>query len=242
MGRSRIAPSTMVGAAAPTGGRTVRGARTAGMVIVALTGGGPGATRRSACLLAVALLLGVLSLAPVGAARASWLYAGLFAPDHAPPGATVRATEIPFTPDQCPRLEVYLARATGISSAADPRLIRLRGRVENVEGGNQGGTGTHLQPNLAFRVPSIPAGRYHGYWRCPTEDDPNAELWGGGDFRVEAAAPLTSTQRVGLATPSDPRLGQAALLAGAVGLFVALVYADRRRRRASTGARSGSDR
>jgi hypothetical protein len=177
------------------------------------------------------VLVVVLAMVPAGVARASWLYAGLFVPDHAPPGATVRTTEIPFTPDRCPRLEVYLARATGISSAADPRLIRLTGPVRNVEGSNQGGTGTHLQPNLVFRVPSIPAGRYHGYWRCPTDADPNAELWGGGDFRVEAASPPTATQRVELATPADPGREPAVLLAGALGLLGTLRYLGRRRSR-----------
>jgi hypothetical protein len=226
---NRIATVLVVDATALAGGRAMRGLRTARMVIVDLTGAGPGATRRSARLLAAVLLLGVLALAPAGAARASWLYAGLFVPDHAPPGATVRATEIPFTPDRCPRLAVYLARATGISSAVDSRLIRLRGRVENVEGGNQGGTGTHLQPNLVFRVPSIPAGRDHGYWRCPTDADPNAELWGGGDFRVEAVAPPTSTQGVELTTPADPGRERAVLLAGALGLLGALRYMGHRR-------------
>jgi hypothetical protein len=200
------------------------------------------ARRVARAFAATVAVLGSLALAGAGVQGATWLYAGVFVPDHAAPGATVRVTEFPVTPDQCPQLEVYLALEEGITSASDDALTRLHGRVENVVGGNQGGLGTHLQPNLVFAVPALPAGQYHGYWRCPTGAEPNPELAAGGDFRVDPATPSTSTFEPAPGTPAPPIGPLLLLLAVGTGLVAWLArLAWARARRGSAGSAPGGD-
>ena len=121
---------------------------------------------RAASVAAVVALVAVAAV--VSNAAAYTVLGASFFPNHGAPGIRIVVDGLPLAAD-CPTVDVWLApgitASPPIVSAADTRLIRLRGQVRHVPGGVSLGD-TRRGTTFVFRVPAIAAGTYSTYSRC----------------------------------------------------------------------------
>jgi hypothetical protein len=177
-------------------------------------------------------------------ARADTYLGPTCTPAQGPPGTIVRISHFPY-PASCPSLRVFLSKTDGISSPADPRLIRLPGRVSEEPqciGGTCGPGPLPKLPVFTMVLPMLEPGSYFVYFSCGSTFAEGADDAGPIVFTVEvlppgatpppvgALAPDTSTVVLLPASPRAPSDGRAILLvAGALGAALALRRTSRRR-------------
>jgi hypothetical protein len=185
----------------------------------------------------VALLGGA---ALVGPAAAALLYPPGLAPDHGPPGTAVHVTGFPEA-STCPSVGMYIAPVGGITSFADPRLVRLDGSVTYGLGPGQSSIGPLVRvPLFRFVVPALGPGEYATYFTCLGGATGWDALFQDVAFRVDPLPPgatLPPTTTVSSATrPSGDDPSPAVLLL--VGLLSIGVASAALRRRGAPPADS----
>lgn len=185
--------------------------------------------RRLFLSLAGALLGGALV---VGPAAASLLNAPALAPDHGPPGTVVHVTGFPDA-TTCPSVGMYIAPVGGITSFADPRLVRLNGTVTYGMGLGQSSIGPLVRlPLFRFVVPALGPGESTTYFTCVGAATGWNALFEGVVFRVDPLPPgatLPPTTTLSSATrPSDDLAPAVWLLIGLLSIGVASAALRRR--------------